>query len=58
MTTPCHCGLTREELNQHGLIGLGGCCTAVWADGSGNVCGKPLGAHPHQKAQGISFFIM
>jgi hypothetical protein len=34
-------------------------CTAVWADGSGNVCGRPLGAHPHQQAppQGISLFV-
>ncbi len=58
MSTPCPCGLTREELNQHGLIGPGGRCTAE--DQNGNACGRRLADHPLQQpqTQGISLFII
>jgi len=46
----CPCRLTQEQLDRHGLVGAGGVCTAVFADGSGAVCGRPLGAHPHTPA--------
>jgi hypothetical protein len=42
---PCPCGLTREELNMHHLVGPDGVCIAV--DGSGQVCNRPLGVLPH-----------
>ena len=44
----CPCELTREELDAHHLVGPGGVCTALWADGSGIICGEPLGAHPRE----------
>ena len=50
---PCPCGLTREEVRDLRLVGAGGVCTAVWVDGSGKVCGRPLGAHPHQAPQAL-----
>lgn len=57
----CPCGLTQEELDRHGGLGPGLICTAVWVDGSENVCGRPLGAHPHQQPptlQGICPLIL
>jgi hypothetical protein len=52
---PCPCGLTREELNMHHLVGPGGVCIAVHVDGSGKVCNRPLGAHPHGPGINIYF---
>ena len=48
----CPCGITREELVANGALGLGPgmVCISLWADGSGQVCGHPLSAHPRQQA--------
>jgi hypothetical protein len=44
----CPCGLPYEDVKDackaNGFI-----CPAPWADGSGKICGGPLGAHPREK---------
>jgi hypothetical protein len=48
----CPCGLPREEITKYNFFSDKGICTAVWADESGLICGKPLGAHPRQPEAG------
>jgi hypothetical protein len=44
----CPCLLTREEVKEYNKIDERLKCTAEWADDSGKICGKPLGAHPRE----------
>lgn len=60
----CPCGLFQEiviDLDRRDRVPLlAGKCQNPKADGSDGVCGRPLGAHPHQQpqqTQGISLFI-
>jgi hypothetical protein len=45
----CPCGLTREEVKEYKKFDERLKCTAEWADDSGKICEKPLGAHPRER---------
>jgi hypothetical protein len=45
----CPCALSLEEIKEYSNIDGDLKCTAGWADGSGTICGRPLGAHPRER---------
>ncbi len=58
----CPCGLTKEEVKDFDhrtgferVALIGGKCQNPLADGCDGICGKALGAHPHD-AQGNFIF--
>jgi hypothetical protein len=57
MSHECACGLTREELHKHNLVGAGGLCSAYFADGTRRVCGEHLRDHPRNPAGHSIHFI-
>jgi hypothetical protein len=52
------CGLTYEYLVSKNRVDDEDKCTAKWADGSGNVCNRPLGAHHPYAPPGENIFIV
>jgi len=56
-TNQCPCGLTLEILDRHPeSLGPGMVYKPVWADGSGNIYGRPLGAHQQQTGNENNIF--
>ncbi len=51
--TECPCRITYEDVR----AACNFLCPAPFADESGNICGKPLGAHPHQQSS-VKYFIL
>jgi hypothetical protein len=45
----CPCGLTQDVISEYKRLDERLKCTAEWADDSGKICEKPLGAHPHER---------
>ena len=46
------CGLTYETIDRRNRLDDDLRCTAEFADGSGNICNRPLGAHPREQSSG------